>query len=61
MWCEDNAETPLDQKRVIGYVRSHAHEYGLTYTTVQYQYKRVRGFRGIRAGLATPKDPVMPA
>ena len=60
MWCEDNAETPLDQKRVIGYVRSHAHEYGLTYTTVQYQYKRVRGFRGIRAGLATPKDPVMP-
>lgn len=61
MWCEDNAEQPLDQKRVINYVRSHCHEYGLTYSMVQYQYKWVRGFRGIKAGLATPKNPVMSA
>ena len=61
MWCEDNAEPPLDQRKVIGYVRSHAHEYGLTYALVQYQYKWVRGFRGLRAGLATPTNPVISA
>ena len=61
MWCEDNAEPPLDQRKVISYVRSHCHEYGLTYTMVQYQYKRVRGFKGMKPGLATPRNPVISA
>ena len=61
MWCEDNAEPPLDQRKMIGYIRSHSHEYGLTYTLVQYQYKRVRGFKGMKPGLATPRTPVISA
>ena len=60
-WCDDNAVEASDKKRVIGYLRSHCHEYGLTYAQVRCGYKYVRGFRGMKPGMATPINPVMSA
>ena len=60
-WCDDNAVEASDKKRVIGYLRSHCHEYGLTYAQVHCGYKYVRGFRGMKPGMATPVNPVMSA
>ena len=60
-WCDDNAVEASDKKRVIGYLRSHCHEYGLTYAQVHCGYKYVRGFRGMKPGMATPINPVMSA
>ena len=48
-WCDDNAVTAFDRNRVIGYLRAHGHEYGLNYTIVTDNGKRVRGFRGMSA------------
>ena len=60
-WCDDNAVEATDKKRVISYLRSHCHEYGLTYAQVHCGYKYVRGFRGMKPGMATPINPVMSA
>ena len=60
-WCDDNAIEPVNKRQVIGYLRAHCHEYGMTYTNVRYQYKLVRGFRGMRPGMATPINPVQSA
>ena len=60
-WCDDNAVEASDKKRVIGYLRAHCHEYGMFYTNVRYQYKVVRGFKGMRPGMATPINPVQSA
>ena len=60
-WCDDNAVEASDKKRVISYLRSHCHEYGLTYAQVHCGYKYVRGFRGMKPGMATPINPVMSA
>ncbi len=60
-WCDDNAIEPVGKRQVIGYLRAHCHEYGMTYTNVRYQYKLVRGFRGMRPGMATPINPVQSA
>ena len=60
-WCDDNAVEATDKKRVISYLRSHCHEYGLTYAQVRCGYKYVRGFRGMKPGMATPINPVMSA
>ena len=60
-WCDDNAVEASDKKRVISYLRSHCHEYGLTYAQVRCGYKYVRGFRGMKPGMATPINPVMSA
>ena len=46
-WCEDNAVETFDKLRVIGYLRAHAHEFGLTYALVKDNNGRVRGFKGI--------------
>ena len=60
-WCDDNAVEATDKKRVISYLRAHCHEYGLTYAQVRCGYKYVRGFRGMKPGMATPINPVMSA
>ena len=60
-WCDDNAIEPVSKRQVIGYLRAHCHEYGMTYGNVRYQYKLVRGFRGMRPGMATPINPVQSA
>ena len=60
-WCDDNAIEPVSKRQVIGYLRAHCHEYGMTYGNVHYQYKLVRGFRGMRPGMATPINPVQSA
>ena len=60
-WCDDNAIEPVGKRQVIGYLRAHCHEYGMTYGNVRYQYKLVRGFRGMRPGMATPINPVQSA
>ena len=60
-WCDDNAVEATDKKRVISYLRAHCHEYGLTYAQVHCGYKYVRGFRGMKPGMATPINPVMSA
>ena len=60
-WCDDNAVEATDKKRVISYLRAHCHEYGLTYAQVRCGYKYVRGFRGMKPGMATPVNPVMSA
>ena len=60
-WCDDNAIEPVNKRQVIGYLRAHCHEYGMTYGNVRYQYKLVRGFRGMRPGMATPINPVQSA
>ena len=60
-WCDDNAIEPVGKRQVIGYLRAHCHEYGMTYGNVRYQYKQVRGFRGMRPGMATPINPVQSA
>ena len=60
-WCDDNAIEPVSKRQVIGYLRAHCHEYGMTYTNVRYQYKLVRGFRGMRPCMATPINPVQSA
>ena len=60
-WCDDNAVEAVERARMINYVRSHCHEYRLKYCQIPYQYKRVRGFKGMRPGLATPINPVASA
>ena len=60
-WCDDNAIEPVSKRQVIGYLRAHCHEYGMTYGNVRYQYKLVRGFRGMRPGMATPINPLQSA
>ena len=60
-WCDDNAVEATDKKRVISYLRAHCHEYGLTYAQVHCGYKYVRGFRGMKPGMATPINPAMSA
>ena len=49
-WCDDNAVRPMPERSFVGYLREHALDYDLDYTTNVSigNGRHARGFRGIR-------------
>lgn len=49
-WCRLNSLDELSRRTFTGYLKSHADDYGITYTenAVNEQGKRARGFLGVR-------------